>query len=113
MARTLVLTAAALLIGTSLSYFTLMTWLSNEATNAASLLLAMLVVCLSLRLSAELRVALTRRSFRRSFRQDSDQTKGARERAASLAGTSTVGRKDQANVGTEEVQESSEIFLLI
>ena len=41
------------------------------------------------RLSAELRVALTRRSFRRSFRQDGDQTKGARERAASLAGTST------------------------
>ena len=66
-----------------------MTWLSNEATNAASLLLAMLVVCLSLRLSPELRVALTRRSFRRSFRQDGDQTKGARERAAGLAGTST------------------------
>ena len=66
-----------------------MTWLSNEATNAASLLLAMLDVCLSLRLSPELRVALTRRSFRRSFRQDGDQTKGARERAASLAGTST------------------------
>ena len=64
--------------------------------NAASLLLAMLVVCLSLRLSAELRVALNRRSFRRSFRQDGDQTKGARKRAASLAGTSThEGRTEQ------------------
>ena len=74
-----------------------MTCLSNEATNAALLLLAMLDVCLSLRLSSELRVALTRRSFR----QDGDQTKGARERAASLTGTST--KQGSGYCGTGEM----------
>ena len=67
-----------------------MTKLSNEHSDCWLDIIGYASGLSVVRLSAELRVALTRRLFRRSFRQDRDHTKGARERAASLAGTSTV-----------------------